>query len=41
MIKEIMQTREEVHKLLIAASKEENHPRNDGLQAHFEDRLRL
>ena len=40
MIKEIMQTREEVHKLLIEASKDPNHPSNDGLKAHFEDRKR-
>ena len=35
-----MQTREEVHKLLIEASKDPNHPSNDGLKAHFEDRKR-
>ncbi|MDD3502346.1 MAG: hypothetical protein PHE19_07990 [Candidatus Cloacimonetes bacterium] len=41
MIKEIMQTREEVHKLLIEASKAPNHPLNNGLKAHFEERKRL
>ena len=41
MIKEIMQTREEVHKLLIEASKAPNHPLNNVLNAHFEERKRL
>ncbi len=33
-----MQSREEVHKRLIEASKDPNHPINDGLKAHFEER---
>lgn len=36
-----MQTREEVHKLLIEASKAPNHPLNNVLNAHFEERKRL
>ena len=39
--KDIMAVRDEVHRLQDEAAKNPDHPINDGLKAHFEERKRL
>lgn len=39
--KDIMEVRKEVHRLQNEAAKNPEHPINNGLKAHFEERKRL